>query len=68
MHDYFENANEQFIQNESLKYDALFSNVDGKNLDFQQRTAVITDEDRILVLAGAGSGKTLTIAAKVKYL
>lgn len=68
LHDYFENANEQFIQNESLKYDALFSNVDGKNLDFQQRTAVITDENRILVLAGAGSGKTLTIAAKVKYL
>lgn len=68
LHDYFENANEQFIQNESLKYDALFSNVDGKNLDFQQRTTVITDEDRILVLAGAGSGKTLTIAAKVKYL
>lgn len=68
LHDYFENANEQFIQNESLKYDALFSNVDGKNLDFQQRTAVITDEDRILVLAGAGSRKTLTIAAKVKYL
>lgn len=68
LHDYFENANQQFIQNESLKYDRLFSNVDGKSLDFQQRTAVITDEDRILVLAGAGSGKTLTIAAKVKYL
>lgn len=68
LHDYFENANQQFIQNESLKYDELFSNVDGKSLDFQQRTAVITDEDRILVLAGAGSGKTLTIAAKVKYL
>ncbi len=68
LHDYFENANQQFIQNESLKYDRLFSNVDGKSLDFQQRTAVITDEDRILVLAGAGSGKALTIAAKVKYL
>ncbi|WP_296090743.1 UvrD-helicase domain-containing protein [uncultured Treponema sp.] len=68
LNDYFENANQQFIQNESVKHDGLFSNVDGKNLDFQQRTAVITDEDRILVLAGAGSGKTLTIAAKVKYL
>ena len=68
LHDYFENANRQFIQNESLKYDEMFSNVDGKSLDFQQRTAVITDEDRTLVLAGAGSGKTLTIAAKVKYL
>lgn len=68
LHGYFENANQQFIKSESLKYDELFSNIDGKSLDFQQRTAVITDDDRVLVLAGAGSGKTLTIAAKVKYL
>ena len=61
-------ANENFIQTESVKYDTLFSDIDGKSLDEQQRTAVITDEDRVLVLAGAGSGKTLTIAAKVKYL
>lgn len=66
--EYFESANNQFIQNESAKYDSLFSNIDGKSLDEQQRRAVINDEDRILVLAGAGSGKTLTISAKVKYL
>ena len=65
---YFETVNNQFIQNESVKYNTLFSNIDGKSLDEQQRTAVINDEDRILVLAGAGSGKTLTISAKVKYL
>lgn len=63
-----ESLNNFFIQNESEKYDNLFSNIDGKSLDKQQRKAVITDEDSILVLAGAGSGKTLTIAAKVKYL
>ena len=68
LHNYFETANNQFIQNKSIKHDALFSNIDGKSLDEQQRTAVINDEDRILVLAGAGSGKTLTISAKVKYL
>ena len=68
LHNYFNNANENYIRSESIKHDDLFSNIDGKSLDEQQRTAVITDEDRILVLAGAGSGKTLTIAAKVKYL
>lgn len=65
---YFSIANESFIRSESIKYNDLFSNIDGKSLDEQQRTVVITDEDRMLVLAGAGSGKTLTIAAKVKYL
>jgi len=68
LNDYFETTNNQFIQNESIKHDFLFSNIDGKSLDVQQRTAVINNEDRILVLAGAGSGKTLTISAKVKYL
>ena len=66
--DNFLTANANFIKNESVKYDYLFSNIDGKSLDEQQRAAVITNEDRILVLAGAGSGKTLTISAKVKYL
>lgn len=65
---FFSEANENFIRLESAKYDNLFSNIDGKSLDQQQRVAVITDEDRVLVLAGAGSGKTLTISAKVKYL
>ena len=65
---YLEKANKSFIEQESQKYDCLLSNIDGKSLDMQQREAVITDEDRILVLAGAGSGKTLTIAGKVKYL
>ena len=37
-------------------------------MDDQQRTAVITDEYSNLIIAGAGSGKTLTILGKVKYL
>lgn len=57
-----------FINNELEKTKELLSNIDGKSLDNQQRTAVVTDEDNILVVAGAGSGKTLTISAKVKYL
>ena len=37
-------------------------------LDEEQRMVVLSDEDYTLVIAGAGAGKTTTIAAKVKYL
>lgn len=60
--------NETFIYNEKNKYSGLFSNIDGKSLDDQQRDAVVIDEDHNLVVAGAGSEKTLTISGKVKYL
>ena len=61
-------CNEAFIEKEKIRCDALLSDIDGKSLDDQQRTVVVSDEDHSLVLAGAGSGKTLTIAGKVKYL
>ena len=68
LHQYVENHNETFIDYEKRRCNDLLSDIDGKSLDDQQRTAVVTDEDHNLVLAGAGSGKTLTIAGKVKYL
>ena len=37
-------------------------------LDNDQRKVVLSDEDYTLVVAGAGAGKTTTVAAKVKYL
>lgn len=37
-------------------------------LDDDQRKVILTDEDYCLVIAGAGAGKTTTVAAKVKYL
>jgi len=46
----------------------LFDNIDGKSLDKQQRMAIVTDESHNLVIAGAGSGKTLTILGKIAYL
>jgi len=65
---FIDNQNRKFIQSENAKYNALLSNIDGKSLDDQQREAVISDEEHNLVIAGAGSGKTLTISGKVKYL
>lgn len=60
--------NRAYLQNEFEKCNALLSNIDGKSLDEQQRMAVVINTHRCLVLAGAGSGKTLTISGKVKYL
>lgn len=60
--------NEEFIARETEKFKEVFEDIDGKKLDEQQIRAVITNDNYNLVLAGAGSGKTLTISAKVKYL
>lgn len=42
--------------------------VDGRKLDKTQFLAVTTKRKNVLVLAGAGCGKTLTIVARVRYL
>lgn len=60
--------NTSYFEREKERCRAFLDDIDGKSLDDQQRTAVVCDADRTLVIAGAGSGKTLTIAAKVKYL
>ncbi len=38
------------------------------SLDDDQRRVVVSEEKRALVLAGAGTGKTTTMVARVKYL
>ncbi len=49
--------------------DGILRDVDPQiKLDDDQRRVVLTDEDYCLVIAGAGAGKTTTVAAKVKYL
>lgn len=60
--------NEAYCERELIENKDLFDCIDRKSLDEQQRRAVVVDEDNNLVLAGAGTGKTFTISAKVKYL
>lgn len=60
--------NNEFIKTELLENEELLSNIEGKSLDLQQRNAILIDQDNSLIIAGAGSGKTTTIAGKVKYL
>lgn len=73
--DYFNNAvnlrndfNKLFVKEELKKYSTFFDSIEGRKLDIQQRTAVVTDEDNNIVIAGAGSGKTTTIVGKVNYI
>lgn len=62
--------NNKFIDNELSKEKVknLFDDIDGKSLDRSQREIIVSEEKNTLVIAGAGSGKTLTISGKVSYL
>lgn len=67
------NHNSNFIERKLIEekgyFDNIFTGVDDSiKLDEEQRIAILTDEDYSMVIAGAGSGKTTTMAAKVKYL
>lgn len=65
--------NDSFIKNKmnsDKKYlDNILKDVDPNiSLDKNQREVILNDEDYCLVIAGAGAGKTTTVAAKAKYL
>ena len=60
---------EKHLISEKEYLDNVLKKVDPAiNLDDEQRRVVLSDEDYTLVIAGAGAGKTTTVAAKVKYL
>ncbi len=65
--------NEKVLERDLIKYKDYFDNMykgidDNIHLDEEQRRAILTDEDYSLIIAGAGTGKTTTMASKVKYL
>lgn len=60
--------NIEYVKNEMAFYEPFFDKIDKYPLTKNQRLAVIYDEDCNLVVAGAGTGKTSTIMAKVGYL
>lgn len=63
-----DNLEIKLIENKDY-FDNMFKGIDDKILlDEQQRKAILLDAKNILVIAGAGSGKTTTMVAKAIYL
>ena len=61
-------ANEVFVEKELSRSRAFFDRVEARPLTDEQRRAVVVDEDRNLVVASAGSGKTSVMVAKAGWL
>ncbi|MFT4041357.1 MAG: AAA family ATPase, partial [Thermomicrobiales bacterium] len=60
--------NAQFVERRLEEERARFDTIERFPLADQQRRAVVTNEDAVLVVAGAGTGKTSTVVSRVDYL
>ena len=60
--------NKRFIENQLSHCTHYFDTVLAHPLDAQQREAIVSLEDNVLVISSAGSGKTMTTIGKVRYL
>ncbi len=58
----------RFVENQLSSCSQYFDTVLPYPLDRQQREAVVSLEDNVLVISSAGSGKTMTTVGKVRYL
>ncbi|MEA3512014.1 MAG: UvrD-helicase domain-containing protein [Campylobacterota bacterium] len=65
---WIENRNKLFVKNEKNNEKLFFDTIESNPLTQKQQEAVLINENNNLILAGAGSGKTSVIVAKVCYL
>jgi DNA helicase-4 len=60
--------NQTWLEAECQRWKTLFSDFESSPLNLSQQHAVLLNDDHNLVLAGAGSGKTSVLSARVAYL
>lgn len=68
IHSIVKRHNEQVIQDTLDTNKDFFDHCLKYPLDRQQRRSIVSEEDNCLVVSSAGSGKTSSIVAKVRYL
>ena len=64
---YISSHNNKYFQKEISENQEIF-NIEGYELDYEQKIAVVSDEISQLVIAGAGCGKTSMLISKIAYL
>ena len=57
-----------FVEKELAEYSSFFDRIEKTPLTLEQRRACVVCDDRQLLVAAAGSGKTSVIVAKIGYL
>lgn len=62
-----DSINQRHLQAELIACKEFFDNIERSKLSTEQATAVVCFDNRVLVIASAGSGKTSTMVAKAGY-
>jgi len=63
-----DHRNDEFVERKRVEYEDLLKSLAKYPLTEEQERAILHDEDRTLVIAGAGTGKTTTLLAKARFL
>jgi len=63
-----QDRNNQWVENELISNEELLDSLVSTPLSRKQREAVVRHDNRVLAVAGAGTGKTTTVVGKVAYL
>ncbi len=66
--DSFKSRNDKYVSEELILFKDLFDSIESKSLTEEQREIAVRVDNRNLIVASAGSGKTLTIIANILYL
>ncbi|WED24228.1 DNA helicase IV [Vibrio sp. JC009] len=66
--DNLEKRNEEWLNLELENWSVLFAQIENSPLNLSQQQAVLINNDHNLILAGAGTGKTSVLTARVAYL